>query len=110
MAGYYELKQATDGQYHFTLKAGNHEVILSSERYKTRASAEKGIESCRENSGNDARYDRKTAKNGQPFFNLKAGNGQVIGTSEMYSSEAARENGIQSVKTNGQGPMKFKDS
>ncbi|MBB3141221.1 YegP family protein [Halomonas organivorans] len=110
MAGYYELKQATDGQYHFTLKAGNHEVILTSERYTTKPAAENGIDSCRINSGNDNRYDRKVAKNGQPYFNLKAGNGQVIGTSEMYSSEAARENGIQSVKTNGKGPMKFKES
>ncbi|KPN28885.1 hypothetical protein SY89_03537 [Halolamina pelagica] len=47
--GYYELKQATDGQYHFTLKAGNHEVICS-ERYTTRSAAENGIESCRTNS------------------------------------------------------------
>ncbi|MCK0744113.1 YegP family protein [Chromohalobacter nigrandesensis] len=109
MAGYYELKQATDGQYHFTLKAGNHEVILSSERYTTRGAAENGIESCRTNSGNDDRYDRKESKSGQPFFNLKAANGQVIGTSEMYSSDAARENGIESVKTNGQGVMKFKE-
>nr|WP_256365661.1 YegP family protein [Thioclava sp. JE_KL1] len=34
------------------------------------------------------------------MFNLKATNGQVIGTSEAYSSEAARENGITSVKNN----------
>ncbi|MCA1261463.1 YegP family protein [Nitratireductor aquimarinus] len=34
------------------------------------------------------------------MFNLKASNGQVIGTSESYSSENARENGIQSVKNN----------
>ena len=48
----------------------------------------------------DGRYERKEAKNGAPYFNLKAGNGQVIGTSEMYSSEAARDNGIESVKKN----------
>ncbi|WP_275286922.1 YegP family protein [Halomonas elongata] len=101
MSGYYELKQATDGQYHFTLKAGNHEVILSSERYTTRSAAENGIESCQNNCGNDSRYDRKESVSGQPYFNLKAANGQVIGTSEMYSSVSARENGISSVKTNG---------
>ena len=39
------------------------------------------------------------AKN-KPYFNLKAGNGQVIGTSELYESEAGRENGIESVKKN----------
>ncbi|MPM83056.1 hypothetical protein SDC9_130119 [bioreactor metagenome] len=40
------------------------------------------------------------AKNGKFYFNLKAVNGQVIGNSEIYESEAARENGIKSVKTN----------
>jgi uncharacterized protein YegP (UPF0339 family) len=38
--------------------------------------------------------------NGEYQFNLKAGNGQVIGKSELYESEAARDNGIESVKKN----------
>ena len=42
----------------------------------------------------------KTAKNGQFFFNLTAKNGQVIASSEMYTTRAACENGIASVKTN----------
>ena len=46
------------------------------------------------------RYERKESTNGKPMFNLKAGNGQVIGTSELYESVAARENGIESVKKN----------
>ncbi len=45
-------------------------------------------------------FERKAAKNGQPMFNLKAANNEVIGTSETYSSEAARDNGIASVKKN----------
>ena len=40
------------------------------------------------------------AKDGSPYFNLKSSNGQVIGTSEMYSSTSAMENGIVSVKNN----------
>ena len=59
-----------------------------------------GIESVKKNSADDARFERKEAKNGAPFFNLKAGNGQIIGKSEMYSSAAACENGIESVKKN----------
>ena len=61
---------------------------------------ENGIESVRTNSQNDDRFDRKTAKDGSPYFNLKASNGQVIGKSEMYSSTSAMENGIASVKKN----------
>lgn len=43
----------------------------------------------------------KKSTNGKFHFNLKAGNGQEIGRSEMYNSPAAMENGITSVKTNG---------
>lgn len=46
----------------------------------------------------DARFERKTAKDSSPFFTLKAANGEIIGKSEMYSSAAALENGISSVK------------
>lgn len=100
MSGYYDLKRSGD-QFMFNLKAANHEVILTSERYTTKANALAGIESVRKNSPTDARYERKTATNGAPYFTLTATNGQVIGRSEMYSSAAARDNGIASVKTNG---------
>jgi len=101
MSGWYLLEKAKNGQFKFVLKAGNGETILQSELYKAKASAENGIASVQNNCANDNRYDRKTAKNGKPYFNLKAANGQIIGTSEMYSSEAACENGITSVKKNG---------
>ena len=48
----------------------------------------------------DERYERKTSTKSEPYFNLKAANGQVIGHSEMYSSTSAMENGIASVKKN----------
>lgn len=100
MAAKFELKNGSSGQYMFNLKAGNGEVILTSELYKEKQSAIAGIESVKANSGEDARFERKTAKNGQAFFVLKATNGQTIGKSEMYSSVAAMENGIQSVMKN----------
>lgn len=100
MAGKFELKPASNGQYHFNLKAGNGEIILSSETYTSKSGAENGVESVRKNAPNDDRYERKTSTSGQPFFVLKAGNGEPIGRSEMYSSTSARENGITSVKNN----------
>lgn len=102
MAGKFELKKTSDDQYMFNLKAGNGEIILTSERYKAKASAENGIRSVQENSPKDERYERLTSKSDQPYFTLKAGNGEVIGRSEMYSSKSACENGIESVKKNGQ--------
>ncbi|NNF08192.1 MAG: YegP family protein [Candidatus Eisenbacteria bacterium] len=78
----------------FNLKAGNGETILTSERYTTKAKAENGIVSVQENSPKDSQYEKRDASNGQPYFVLKAANHQIIGTS-------ARDNGIESVKTNG---------
>ena len=101
MSGWYEISQAKDGQYRFVLKAGNAETILTSELYTTKAAAQNGIASVQKNSPDDGRFERLEAKNGQPYFNLKAANHQVIGSSQMYSSVAARENGIESVKKNG---------
>jgi uncharacterized protein YegP (UPF0339 family) len=101
MAGWFELSKSSDGQFRFVLKAGNGETILTSELYTAKGSAEKGIASVQANCALDERYERKTSSNGKPFFNLKAANSQIIGTSQMYSSEAARDAGIESVKANG---------
>ncbi len=100
MKGYYQLKQATNGKFQFSLHAGNHEIILMSQLYADKSGAEKGIESVRTNGPHEARFERKLSAKGEPYFSLKAANGQIIGTSEMYGSEASRDNGIRSVATN----------
>jgi len=96
----FELKNKEGSGYHFALKAKNGQVILSSEVYNSKSAAENGITSIKKNALEDVRYERKTATNGKFFFNLKAANGQVIGSSQMYSSESGMENGISSVKEN----------
>jgi uncharacterized protein YegP (UPF0339 family) len=101
MAGYFELKTAKDGQTYWNLKAGNHETILTSEMYKSRASAENGMKSVNNNCEDEGRFDRREQTNGKPYFVLKAGNGQEIGRSEAYESTSSMENGIQSVMKNG---------
>ncbi|GKY89349.1 YegP family protein [Sinisalibacter aestuarii] len=100
MAGKFELYKDKGGEFRFRLKAGNGEIILASEGYKQRASAENGIASVKKNAADDARYERKETKAGKHMFNLKATNGQVIGTSESYESASGRDNGIESVKKN----------
>jgi len=96
----FEIHKDKAGQFRFNLKAANGQTILSSEGYSSKAACENGIESVRTNSKDDSRYERLTAKNGSPYFNLKAANSQVIGNSEMYSGTSGMENGIASVKTN----------
>ena len=100
MAGKFILKKSSDGQFRFVLKAGNGETILTSELYKAKLLALYGIESVKRNASLDERYEKKSDKTGHPRFNLKAANHEIIGTSESYSSEAARDNGIASVKAN----------
>jgi uncharacterized protein YegP (UPF0339 family) len=94
------IKKRTNGEFQFNLKAGNGEIILTSEGYSAKAGALNGAESVKKHSQSDANYEKKTAANGKFHFNLKASNGQVIGSSEMYESESARDNGIASIKKN----------
>lgn len=103
MAGYFEIKAAAQSQFMFNLKSGNNEVILTSQTYSTKQSAQTGIESVKANAPTDARYERKVAADKSPYFVLKAGNGEVIGTSEMYSSTGAMESGITAVKVEAPG-------
>jgi uncharacterized protein len=100
MAGKFELKKAKDGEFFFHLKAGNGQIVLVSEMYKEKGSAENGIASVKKNAADDARYERKDTKNGHFMFNLKAANHQVIGTSQTYKTAESREEGIASVKAN----------
>ena len=101
MSGWYEIAKDDKGQYSFVLKAANSQVILRSEPYASKASAQGGVASVQTNSPREARYDLATAKDGRFYFNLKAANSQVIGTSQMYTTEGARTTGIESVKANG---------
>lgn len=98
MPAQFILKKSNGDQFHFNLTAENNEVILSSESYKSKDGALRGIESVRTNSQVDDRYEPRTSNDGKYYFVLKAANNEVIGTSEMYNSEQARENGIQAVK------------
>tara|TARA_R110001606_G_scaffold282890_1_gene431416 strand:- start:213 stop:542 length:330 start_codon:yes stop_codon:yes gene_type:complete len=98
--GKFVISKRTNGEFQFNLKANNGQVILTSEGYSSKAGCENGILSVKTNSQDDSKFDKKTSSNGKPFFNLKANNGQIIGTSEMYESTSGRDNGIASVKSN----------
>jgi uncharacterized protein len=101
MAGRFEVGKSTDDQFRFVLKADNAQTILTSQQYTAKDSCEGGVASVQANCSDDSRYERKTSSDGRAFFNLKAANHQVIGTSQMYSSESSREAGIASVMANG---------
>ena len=103
MASRFELKKSKNDKFVFNLLADNGKVILTSELYDSKASALNGIESVKKNAPDDGRYGRLSAKDGSPYYTLKAGNGQVIGQSQMFSGEKARDDGIGAVKSNAPG-------
>ena len=96
----FKITQNKIGEYLFSLYAGNGQEILYSEPYMTKAGCENAIESTRRNSLREEAFQKKTTSNGKYYFYLKAQNGQIIGTSNYYESEASRDNGILSVMKN----------
>jgi len=101
MEACFELSKASDGQFRFALKGDHGQALLVSELYRVKDSAQGGIASVQKNCGSDAHYEKKVAANGKFFFNLKAANNQVIGTSQMYASEQDRDAAIAAVKASG---------
>jgi uncharacterized protein len=99
MAGKFELKKSKNDKFYFSLLAGNGQVILQSEMYESKASAQNGIESVKKNATDASRFEKLTSSKGEPYFVLKAANHQVIGNSQMYAGEKARDNGIDSCAT-----------
>lgn len=100
MRGTFELKKSENDKFMFNLKAGNGEIILTSELYQTKAAAENGIESVKKNVSNDTNFVRKMSLKGEAYFVLKATNKQIIGKSEMYKVASNMEKGIASAIKN----------
>ncbi len=94
----FELRKTEGGQFNFSLKNAEGKTLLKSEQYQSKTSAQNGIESVRTNSAADSHYALETAKDGTYYFNLKSSNGQIVGTSVMYASEADRKTAIATVK------------
>ncbi|PHS59782.1 MAG: hypothetical protein COB00_17455 [Alcanivorax sp.] len=101
MSARYEIFQGINNQYYFRLRAANSEIILQSEGYVTRQGAENGVQSVKTHSPHDRFYSRLLSSDNKYYFNLNAANNQVIGTSQRYTTNTAREVGIESVKRNG---------
>ena len=98
MASKLTITKASNGDYYFSLKAGNGEKVLASQGYNSKDSCKNGIASVKANAPDDSKYEKKESSNGKFYFNLKAANSQVIGTSEMYESASGRDKGIEAVK------------
>ena len=113
--GKFVVKQTKNGGFAFNLKAGNEEVIATSETYTTESACFNGIESVRKNAV-EAKLEDQTAENfekvtnpkfevykdkaGEFRFRLKAKNGEIIAVGESYKAKASCLNGIDSIRRN----------
>jgi len=98
LPGRFTVFEAKNGEYYFNLKAGNGEIILQSEGYTTKAGAENGVEAVKTYGVDMDFYELNKAKNGQWYFNLKASNYEVIGTSELYTRKYSAKRGSLTVR------------
>ena len=101
MSGWFELNRNGESQYHFALKAGDGDPILSSKTYQSKVSAQRGIGSVQAHSQSHDRYEKRVSQKNQPYFVLKDTDSQIIGLSQLHSSTAARDADMASVKTYG---------
>ena len=95
----FTIQKASNDLYYFRLRANNGQVLLASEGYSSKAGCLNGVNAVRSIGKVDDRYERKTSTNGKYYFRLKASNGQIIGTSEMYEVVTARDNAISTVQS-----------
>lgn len=92
--------RGSDGQYYFNLLASNGQLILRSEAYRTDTQRNSDISSVQVHAFDSVRFEKRISPEGKYYFIAKDENNRVIGKSILYGSEAARDNGIESVKNN----------
>lgn len=112
--GKFVIKNTNTG-VKFDLKAGNGEVIATSEVYTTKSACMKGIASVQKNAvvagiedqtkdgfekAKNPKFEIYKDKKGEFRFRLKATNGQIIATGEGYKALTGCMNGIESIKKN----------
>lgn len=95
----FETFLGKDNEHYFRLINEDGKVLLSSEGYTQKENLLNGIESVKKNIKLPENYEMKTAGNGKHFFNLKAGNGQIISTSAMWDSPNLRDDWMKKMKT-----------
>ncbi len=111
--GKFVIKETATG-FKFDLKAGNGEVIATSEVYSSKAACLNGVDSVKTNCVGEIedqtvkpievvkhpKFELYLDKADEFRFRLKAKNGEIIAVSEGYTTKASCENGIASVKKN----------
>ena len=96
----FEIYKSKGGKFHFRLKSGNGQTVLTSQGYAAKSGAKNGIESVRKNVSRDGGTEMFNGKNGDTYFRIKATNGQIVASSEGYKTGRGAANGLASVQKN----------
>jgi uncharacterized protein YegP (UPF0339 family) len=91
-------KGLTKEPYTFAFIDSEGKSVVRSENYQAKKGALNGIASIKKNCVNDRRYETKETKNGKFYFNVKASNGQVVGTSAFFSTMEERSSAVARFK------------
>lgn len=97
-SAYFETFQGVDGRFYFNVMAENGERVLRSQAYTTLGSAEKGVAAVLANANDQRRFEVLVASNGDHYFNVKAANGEIIGTSELFPTRASADRAARTVR------------
>ncbi len=99
MSAKFEIFKGNDQKHYFRYLGNSGSQILRSEAYEERAGAVNGINSVKANSQRDSAFQRHTNQAGRFYFNLVAGNHQIIATSNPYRNTSERTKAISDVKS-----------
>src|SRR5438552_552638 len=92
-SGKFELFQGLDGKFYFHLRAKNGEIVLQSQAYASKSSAQKGVSSVELNGQKAANFQVRPAADGQYYFVLRANNSKVVGLGQTYASKSDAQHG-----------------
>ncbi len=95
--GKFIIVQKTNGSFQFSLRADSGRAILISNEYSNRESCERGISTVREYSLNEQNFQLLNFTEADFYFKLQDGNGQTIGSSDIYKSKLACRQDIIAV-------------
>ena len=95
--GIFTVTKENDGNYYFTLKSKNGQLILNSLKHISLFACKDGIETIRASAIDNLKYDYKKTFDGKFYFSLKSVYGEVLGNSKLYETAENRNIGIEAV-------------
>ena len=99
------ISNKTNGDFQFTFKDKNDQIILSSQGYLTKENCKNGINRVKKFSQDNTQFFKITTVDEKFYFQFKGGNGMILATSEIYENLSDRDKAVEFVKTNAESAI-----